>query len=100
MGTLRLGDGARLTWTPITYQARGSYYEVGVSATTGGPYTVAIRTADAAATEATVTGLTPGASYLALRAFSPAGGLQANDLLGPWGEEVAIHRVMMPIANR
>jgi len=95
-----LDGGARLTWTPITYQAPGSYNEVGVSATTGGPYTVITRTADVATTEATVTGLAPGASYLALRTFSPAGGVQANDLLGPWGEEVAIHRVLMPIAGR
>jgi len=96
-----LGGGAQLTWSPITYQAPGSYYEVGVSFTAGGPYTAVTQTTDTAAAEASVTGLAPGATtYLAVRTFSPAGGLQHNDLLSPWGEEMVIHRVMMPLASR
>jgi len=52
-----------VSWLPVTYTADAGFYNVYMSQTTGGPYTLAGSTADKATTSLNVTGLTPGQSY-------------------------------------
>ncbi|MBN1121876.1 MAG: S8 family serine peptidase, partial [Anaerolineae bacterium] len=78
-----------LLWTPIAYTGDGGYYEVGYATTSGGPYTVHGQTTDKTVSTYTVDGLTPGTYYfLVVRTFTPAHGVQQNDLTSEWGDEV------------
>jgi Leucine-rich repeat (LRR) protein len=82
--------GVRASWNPIPYTGDDGRYEVGLATTSGGPYAVVATTADKTAASAIFTGLTPGTPYyLAVRTFTRAHDEQQNDLLSPYGEEVA-----------
>jgi Leucine-rich repeat (LRR) protein len=52
-----------VSWLPVTYTADAGYYKILISETAGGPYTLAIQTADKATSSVQVTGLTPGTRY-------------------------------------
>ena len=59
--------------------------------TAGGPYSATPRVEDKEAPRTTPGNLRDGtACYLAVRTFSPGVGPQANDLLRPYGEAVAV----------
>jgi Leucine-rich repeat (LRR) protein len=79
----------------MMWVARGveiGHYEVGYSATPGGPYTSGCTTPDQHAESCTITGLTIGQTYyLAVRTFTPAfGEEQQNDLWSVWSEEISV----------
>jgi hypothetical protein len=69
-----------LAWTPIAYTGDGGYYEIGASATPGGPYSSHGVTAGRSATGYVVDGLAPGKPvFLRVRSVTPAHGNQENE---------------------
>lgn len=73
--------GLQLGWTPIQYTGDGGYYEVLCRTTNSDPYVSRGKTADKTASGLTLTGLTPATAYqCVVRTFTPAHGLQQNDL--------------------
>ena len=52
-----------VSWLPVTYAADPGYYEVLISESPGGPYTLAGQTTDKTTSAVNVTGLTPGTRY-------------------------------------
>jgi hypothetical protein len=56
-------SAAQLTWVPIAYTGDTGAYRVFSAMIPGGPYTLAVSTADKATSSATVTGLAPGTPY-------------------------------------
>jgi hypothetical protein len=56
----------RLAWNPIAYAADSGDYAVYLSQTSGGPYALAVATADKTASSAVVSGLQPSTSYFAV----------------------------------
>ncbi len=76
-----LGSGsATLSWTPVLYTSDPGYYEVGISQTSGGPYTFSTQnqTGSKSASQLTVTGLSPGANYLVVQTVTPANSNNQN----------------------
>ncbi|MCU0292989.1 MAG: fibronectin type III domain-containing protein [Thermoanaerobaculaceae bacterium] len=56
-------SSVKVSWTPIAYTANGGGYRVLYSLVSGGPFTLAGTTQGKLATELSVTGLAPGATY-------------------------------------
>lgn len=56
-------SSVRVSWTPIAFTAFGGGYSVLYSLASGGPFTLAGTTQGKQASELTVTGLAPGATY-------------------------------------
>lgn len=80
--TIQAGTNISLTWTPIAYTADAGYYEVFSTTQTSGMYQSVGKTASKSATSFLVKGLVPGQLYaFVVRTFTPAHGLQQNDLL-------------------
>lgn len=80
----------KVSWTPIPYTADGGYYRVKYASSPNGPYTAASVTTDKTASEFTVTGLRPGATYFfAVETFTPAHDCQQNDLTSPLSAPVS-----------
>ena len=79
-----------VSWTPIAYTGDGGYYEVGISQTSGGPYTFSAqnRTTSKSATQLTVTALGPGANYLVVRTLTPANSNNQNTVTSLLSTEV------------
>jgi Leucine-rich repeat (LRR) protein len=83
-------NSVELTWTPILYTWDGGYYEVGYSATPGGPYSIYGRTVNKCASSYAVSSLVPGRTYyFAVRTYTPVHGGQQNSLLSGWSQEVS-----------
>jgi uncharacterized repeat protein (TIGR02543 family) len=57
------GGNILISWTPIAYTGNTGFYRVLSSETEGGPYTQAAVTANKSATNALISGLTPGGRY-------------------------------------
>jgi hypothetical protein len=81
-----------VSWTPILYTADSGYYEVGDSATQGGPYTFLTqnRTADKLASGITIAGLPSGTQYLVVRTVTLAHWYNQSTLTGLPSAEVAV----------
>ncbi len=79
-----------LSWTPITYTGDGGYYEIGISPSAGGPFTVVASTADKSASGGTAIKLSPETTYyIVVRTFTPAHGDQQNDLWSDFSAPVS-----------
>ncbi|MCC6799129.1 MAG: DNRLRE domain-containing protein, partial [Anaerolineae bacterium] len=79
-----------VSWTPIAYTADGGAYEVGVSLSPGGPYTVRCTTLSKADGGCTVEGLAENTTYyFAVRSFTPLHGAQKNYLTSEWSAGVS-----------
>lgn len=62
-----------LTWIPITYTEHEGFYEIGYSATPGGPYITHGKTQDKTISKYLITDLSPQKSYyFVIRSFTPA----------------------------
>ena len=71
----------QLTWQPILYTADGGYYEISYATAPLGPYTLYGQTTSKSASSYTLDGLVADTIYyLRLRTFTPAHGLQQNDV--------------------
>ncbi|MBN1121934.1 MAG: S8 family serine peptidase, partial [Anaerolineae bacterium] len=80
-----------LSWMPILYTDHGGEYEIGVAATSGGPYSVVGHTSDKTASTYTISGLAPITDYfIAVRTYTPAHVWQQNDLTSSWSDEVSV----------
>ena len=70
-----LGPGsAVVSWDTIPYTSEPGYYEVGISQTSGGPYTLSPQnqTTSKSASQITITGLAPGDNYVVVQTVTPA----------------------------
>jgi hypothetical protein len=72
-GTFVSTDTIELTWMPVTYVEHGGYYEIGYSATPGGPYIILGKTKDKTVSRYLITGLPLQKSYyFVVRSYTPA----------------------------
>ena len=85
-------SGATLSWTPIPYTSDPGYYEVGVSQTSGGPYTFSPQNQTASKSDSglTVTGLAPGTNYLVVQTVTPANWDNQNTVTSLPSSEVQV----------
>ncbi len=90
---VRNGSGAaRISWTPVSFNYTGGYYEVGCSYTSGGPYTFdpANRTEDKWQEGLWVNGLDPGQPvYFVVRTVTPPHPQNQSTLTSANSPEVA-----------
>ena len=83
---------ANVSWTPIAYTGDGGYYQIGVSQTSGGPYTFnpQNRTASKSDSTITVTGLAPGVNYIVVETVTPANPNNQNTVTSLASAEVQV----------
>ena len=85
-----------VSWTPIPYTGDPGYYEVGVSATPGGPYAF-YRTSSKSASSLSVPGLLYGRpQYVAVRTVTLANSNNQSDVISTLSAEVMPNALAIP----
>ncbi len=91
VGASVLGSGSVVvSWTPIAYTSDAGYYEVGISQTSGGPYTFSAQnqTLTKSDSHLTVTGLAPGMNYFVVQTVTLANSNNQNTVTSLPSSEV------------
>ena len=93
-------ESITLIWTPITYTWDSGYYEIGVSLTPTGNWTVQTTTSDKTVSSSVVDSLAPDTTYyLRLRTYTPTHGNQQNELWSDYTQTVSVTTSTAPAAT-